>query len=145
MRRCRRVPEYEPCAAGDDHGYRQNSQNHEQALHAASGAHAEAIDYGQGNHYRDCGKFFRNYAVRERSGVFRERHGYGGCAARIDYQQADPAVEKTKQWMKGFANVGVLAADLRHARREFRVDERAEKGDDSSRDPRAQNQRGSVH
>ena len=82
--------------------------------------------------------------MRERSRVLRERHGYGGRAARIDYQQADPAVKKAEQWMKGFAKVGVLAADLRHARGEFGVDEGAQEGDDSSRDPRPQNQRGGV-
>lgn len=145
MRRCRRVPENQPSAAGDDNGNRQNSQNHEQTLHTAPCAHAEAIDYRQEHHDRDRGKFFRNHAVRERSRVLRERHRYSGGAARIDYQQADPAVKKAEQWMKRFAKVGVLAADLRHASGEFGVDESAEQGDDSSCDPRAQNQRGGVH
>ena len=94
MRRCRRVPENQPRATGYDHGDRQNSQHHEETLHAAPGAHAEAIDDGEDDHHGDRGKFCWNRAVRERASVFREGNGHGGVATRIDYQQADPAVEK---------------------------------------------------
>ena len=47
--------------------------------------------------------------------------------------------------MQSFAQVGILPADYRETRGQFRIDESADQCDQSARDPNAHDERGRLH
>ncbi len=52
-----------------------------------------------------------------------EAHGHGGDGSRLDHQEQRPAVEEPPERRVGLAQVDVLAARLRHHRRQLAVGE----------------------
>ena len=73
-----------PNSGSDNHGDRQDAENHEEALDAAASANAEAIDDREGsNNYRG-NEIFGDRDAREFVEIFREGDGRGGCAAGSD-------------------------------------------------------------
>ncbi len=135
-----RVPETHEYQCGDGCDF----HHHQDALHRASGADAEAIDDRQACEHERCNPAVRNRDRRHGAKIFCERDRDGCHSARLNYEQQNPSIEKSDRGMIGLTQVGVLAAGAGHARGEFRIHQRAEKRDAAANCPCAKNERGSV-
>ncbi len=120
-------------------------EQHESALHVASRAHSKAVDRSQTQqgHGRD-----RSISGREPGDlaiVAAERDGHGCHAAGLRHQQKNPSVDESDRRMVGFAQIKILSARARQARRQLRPDERAEQGQAAAEQPDSENQKRSMY
>ncbi len=142
-------------------------------LHHRAGPHAENVEHGKENHYKDGhqvlgvqadihvaqhhgadgdGRHVRDVPdpVRRRDGrkedahEFAEGHAYRGDGSRLDDEKQGPAVEESPQWAQRFAQVNILATGARHHGRQFTVGESAGDGQEPGHEPGGDEQRGRI-
>ena len=134
------VPETHEYERGDGCDF----HHHQDALHRAARAHAEAIDDREAREH-ECGDpAIRNRDRRHGVKIFCECHSYRSHSSGLNYQQQNPAVKKRDRWMIGLAQVRILAAGTGHARGEFRIDKSTEQRDCAADGPSAEDQHGRV-
>ncbi len=78
----------------------------------------------------------------EDSEEFAKSHAHGGDRAGLDHEKEGPTVEKSPERAERLAQIHVLATSSRHHGGEFAIGERANDGEESGDEPRADQQRG---
>ena len=84
--------------------------------------------------------FSGNRPARQFQKVARERYRDRRHAAGLNHQQQHPSVQKSGQRMKRVAQVCILPAHIRHARRQLGIDERAQHRHHAARHPHPEDQ-----
>src|SRR6185312_16232257 len=122
-----------------------NLYDHQSALYGPSRPNSETIHSGQDQQGQNGNLPVSGLQPGYFQKIPGERNRHRGHAAGLDYEQQDPSVQKSNEWMVHITQECVLPPDLRHAVRELCPYEGPNESDDAAQQPRSQHQSRSVH
>ena len=114
-------------------------------MQGTAGPYARAVDHRQNQQSKHRHLPVGGVNSRQLKEITRESYCYGSHAASLNHQEQHPAIKESSQWMIDVAQVGVLAANVRHTVSQFRPNKRSDQRDDAAGEPCAQNQRRCVY